>query len=169
MIGRLLTSGLTHKTTKKIEQYMKLTKATFLAALTATGLLACGQAFAQDSTTPATPGTPSTGTSTNAAPHMRGRGPSLDRIEKALNLTDDEKPKVQPILESWHSQTMAVFQDSSLSRDDRQTKLKSIHDDITAKLQPILTADQMATWQKVSQPRRRPAAPATPPAPAAGQ
>ncbi len=169
MIRRKLTSGLTHETTTKIEQYMKLIKATFLAALTAAGLLACGQAFAQDSTPPAAP---STGTSTNAAPHgMRGRGPNLDRIEKALNLTDDQKTQVQPILESWRSQMMATMQDSSLSSDDKHAKVKSIHDDTTAKLQPILTADQLATWQKISTPRQHhpAAAPATPPAPAAGQ
>jgi len=145
---------------------MKLTKATFLAALTAAGLLACGQAFAQDNT----PTPPSSNTSTNAAPRGQGRGFNMDRLVKQLNLTDDQKPKVQPILDSWHQQTMAVFQDQSLSRDDKRAKVKTIHDDTTAKLQPILTADQMATWNKISQMRqRRPAAPAAAPAPAAGQ
>jgi periplasmic protein CpxP/Spy len=139
---------------------MKLTKATLLAALTAAGLLACGQAFAQDTT----PNTPPAGTSTNAAPRM-GRAFNMDRLVKALNLTDDQKPKVQPILDSWHTQTMAVFTDSTLSRDDKRAKVKTIHDDTTAKLQPILTADQLATWNKISQPRqRRQPAPAAPPA-----
>lgn len=148
---------------------MKLSKSTFLAALTAASLFAAGSAFAQDATTNA----PAAGATTNTPPRgMRGR---MD-IAKALNLTDAQKAQVQPILDAQRDKMRAVFQDDSLSQDDKRAKMKQIRDDTTAQLKPILTPEQFATWQKMQTRMRRmsppggnapapgaPAAPAAPP------
>jgi len=145
---------------------MKLNKTMLLAAL-AGGLLAGGSALAQDSSTN-TPAAPPA----NNAPRMRGQQ-SFDSIATTLALTDDQKAKVKPIIDSMHTQISAVVQDSSLSRDDRRTKIKAIRDDINAQLKAILTPDQYQKWTTMNARVRRmsppggapaPGAPATPPA-----
>lgn len=145
---------------------MKLRKTTFLTALTAASLFAAAPAFGQNATTNA----PAAG-----APTKAPRGGRMD-IAKMLNLTDDQKAKVQPILDAQRDKARAIMQDDSLSQDDKRAKMKQIRDDTTAQLKPILTADQFATWQKMQTRMRRmspPAgggnapAPGAPPAPAA--
>jgi Spy/CpxP family protein refolding chaperone len=146
------------------ERYMKLSKTTFLAALMAASLFAAGSALGQNATTNA----PAAGASTKAP-----RSGRMD-VAKMLNLTDDQKAKVQPILDAQRTKARAVFQDDSLSQDDKRTKLKAIHDETAAQLKPILTPEQFATWQKMQTRMRRMSppggnapAPSAPPAPAA--
>jgi Spy/CpxP family protein refolding chaperone len=149
---------------------MKLSKTMFLAALTAASLFAAGSAFGQDATTNA----PAAGASTNAPPRgMRGR---MD-IAKMLNLTDEQKAQVQPILDAQRQKARDIMQDDSLSQDDKRAKMKEIRDDTTAQLKPILTPEQFQKWQTMQTRMRRmspppggaPApgggAPATPPTP----
>jgi Spy/CpxP family protein refolding chaperone len=139
---------------------MKLSKTTFLAALTAASLFAAGSAFGQNTT----PNAPAPGASTKA-PRAR-----MD-IAKMLNLTDDQKAKVQPIMDAQREKMRAVFQDDSLSTDDKRAKMKAIRDDTNAKLKPILTPEQFQKWQamqtrvrRMSPPGGNPPAPAAPPA-----
>jgi Spy/CpxP family protein refolding chaperone len=144
---------------------MKLSKTLFLAALTAASLFAAGSAFGQDTTN-----APAAGAPTNAPPRgMRGR---MD-IGKMLNLTDDQKAKVQPILDAQRAKMNAVRQDTSLSQDDMRAKMKQIRDDTTAQLKPILTPEQFQKWQtmqtrmrRMSPPGGNAPAPGAPPAPA---
>jgi periplasmic protein CpxP/Spy len=146
---------------------MKLSKTMFLAALTAAGLFAAGSAFGQQATTNA----PAAGASTNAPPRApRGR---MD-IAKMLDLTDDQKAKVQPILDAQRQKMRDVMQDDSLSQDDKRTKMKALRDDTNAQLKPILTPEQFQKWQAAQARMRRMAppggnapAPGAPPAPAA--
>jgi len=128
---------------------MKLSKTTFLVALTAASLFAAGSAPGQN-TTPNTPAAPG---ATTKAPRTR------PDVAKMLNLTDDQKAKVQPILDAQREKMRAVFQDDSLSPDDKRAKMKTIRDDTNAKLKPILTPEQYATWEKMQTRMRRMAAP----------
>src|SRR5580658_4879414 len=109
---------------------MKLNKTMLLAAL-AGGLLAGSSALAQDSSTNAPAAPPA-----NAPRMMRGQQ-SFDSIATALALTDDQKAKVKPIIDSMHTQISAVIQDDSLARDDKRTKIKGIRDDINTQLKAI--------------------------------
>lgn len=140
---------------------MKLIKTVFLAALAMGGLLACASVRAQDSTN-----MPAATPSTNAPPHhMMGRGMSMERVAQALNLTDDQKAEVAPILDDQRKKMHDIFQDNTLSRADKMAKIKQIHEDTAAQLKPILTGEQFQKWEKMSQPRQR--HPMTPP-PASG-
>jgi periplasmic protein CpxP/Spy len=125
---------------------MKPTKTMILAALTAGSLLAWSPARAQDSSTNAPPANP-------PEHRMQGHGQNIDMLAKALDLTDDQKAKVQPIILAQRQKMREVFQDSSLSREDRMDKMKAIHEDTAAQLKTILTADQFEKWQKMSTPR----------------
>jgi periplasmic protein CpxP/Spy len=132
---------------------MKLSKTTFLAALTAASLFTAGSALGQNATTPA----PAPGGGSPTTPPSTPR-PRMD-IAKMLNLTDDQKAKVQPILDAQREKMRAVFQDDSLSSDDKRTKMKAIRDDTNAQLKPILTPEQYQKWQSMQSRMRRVAPP----------
>ena len=153
---------------------MKSTKTMLIAALAAGALLACSSALAQDSTNTPPPGAPPAGGPPGGG--MRGRGPSLEQITKDLSLTDDQKPQVKAVLDDQMQKMSDLRKDpdfSSLSREDKMAKVKTIRDETATKLKDILTPDQFAKWQKASQGMRRngppggPGAGAPPPPPAA--
>lgn len=151
---------------------MKSTKAMFLAACAIGGLLACTPVHAQDSTTT---NAPTASPITNMPPRMISRGPNIDGLGRILNLTDDQKAKVGPIITDEYQQRRTVALDNTLSPDDKRTKIKAIYDDTSAKLKPILTDEQFQKWSQLGPHVRRlsppptllpntnaPAAPATP-------
>ena len=131
---------------------MKLDK-TLILSVVAIGLLASGSVFGQNSTNlPAASGT-------NTPPHrppLMLRGPSLEGLARYLNLTDAQKAQVQPIILAEQQKMRDVRQDSSLTLDEKRAKMEEIRDGTTAQLQSILTPEQFARWQHLTQPRRRP-------------
>jgi protein CpxP len=66
----------------------------------------------------------------------------LDHLSKMLNLTDDQKAKIKPILENESTQVQALHQDTTLSMQDRRTKMRDIHDSTLSQVRPLLTSDQ---------------------------
>jgi hypothetical protein len=134
---------------------MKSTKTLLLAALALGGLLTCVSARAQDSTN-----LPASATSTNAVPrHMMPRGPSVELLAQRLNLTADQKAKVQPIMDDERQKMHQLFMDArngAMTRDERMAKMKEIREATTAQLKPILTDEQFQKWQSMSPSRPRP-------------
>jgi Spy/CpxP family protein refolding chaperone len=147
------------KQTQPKQKFMKSNKMTLIAALAVGSLLVLSPATrAQDSTNTPAPSTPAVGGGAGAGGGgMRGRGPSLDQLAKTLNLTDDQKTQVKPILDAQQQKMRDLMQDTTLSREDKMAKRKTIHDDTGAQLKPILTADQYAQWEKMGTRQRRPA------------
>ena len=117
-----------------------------MAALAAGALLACSPSvFAQDSTNTPPAGAPAGG-------GMRGRGPSLEQLTKALALTDDQKPQVKAALDERMQKMSELRKDpdfADLSREDKMAKMKPISDAFVAKMKDILTPDQFAKFQKM--------------------
>ena len=68
----------------------------------------------------------------------------LDHLSQMLNLTDDQKAKIKPILENESAQTKSLFQDTSLSPQDRHAKMRDVHEKSMAQIRGLLTADQQA-------------------------
>src|SRR5260370_27388757 len=66
----------------------------------------------------------------------------LQHMSSELNLTDDQKQKIQPILQSEVQQMKPVRNDSSLSADQKQAKMQGIRDSANSQIAPILTPDQ---------------------------
>jgi Spy/CpxP family protein refolding chaperone len=66
----------------------------------------------------------------------------LQHLSSELNLTDDQKQKIQPILQSEFQQLKTVHNDSSLSTDQKQAKMTGIRDSANSQIAPILTPDQ---------------------------
>ncbi len=145
---------------------MKLHKTLTLAALVAGSLLAADLTVrAQESTN-----TPSATSQPPGAPEKKGnaRGRmSFDIVSNQLQLSEDQKPKVRPILQDMAKQLAALRGDTSLTQADRRAKTAEIRNDATAKLKEILTPEQLAQWQKLAPARRTLKTDTTPPA--AGQ
>jgi hypothetical protein len=74
------------------------------------------------------------------------------RMTKRYNLSADQQTQIKPILANAQQQMMALRQDSSMSRDDKMAKMKSIHEDSSAKIQAILNDSQK---QKFAQDQQR--------------
>jgi periplasmic protein CpxP/Spy len=66
----------------------------------------------------------------------------LQHLSSELNLTDDQKTKLKPILQNEVSQAKAVRDDSSMSDDAKQAKIKQIHASTKQQMNEILTPDQ---------------------------
>jgi Spy/CpxP family protein refolding chaperone len=83
---------------------------------------------------------------TQAAPATQGKPMRPD-----LNLTDDQKAQMKKIHEGAKSQIAAVNNDSSLSADQKQAKIQSIHRDTHKQTEALLTPEQRQTmkqWHK---------------------
>lgn len=109
-------------------------------------LLACGASLtlspaihAQE----AAPAPVTTGTEAGGeGHHHRGGGDMLARLTKELDLTADQQEKVKPILETQHSAIQAAHQDTSLSQQDRMSKIKDARETANSAITALLTDDQ---------------------------
>jgi periplasmic protein CpxP/Spy len=75
----------------------------------------------------------------------------LDHLSKMLSLTDDQKAKIKPILENEATQVQALHQDTTLSMQDRHTKMRGIHDTTIGQIRPLLTSDQQTKLDSMKQ------------------
>ena len=117
--------------------------------------LFCGvssMAMAQDNGTSNQPSTsgPSEG--------MHGHGPGHGQFDpakraamlgKQLNLNSDQQSKVEDILKSEQSQMQGLRADSSLSQDDRHSKMMNIHKSSSDQIRALLNEDQQKKWDEM--------------------
>jgi Spy/CpxP family protein refolding chaperone len=66
----------------------------------------------------------------------------LQELSSELNLTDDQKTQLKPVLQGEYKQLKAVHDDSSLSADQKQSKMTEIHDGAKSQINSILTPEQ---------------------------
>jgi len=84
----------------------------------------------------------------SATEHKHHKPPFLAK----LDLTEDQKKQVAPIIADTKSKAMAIKSNSSLSEADKHTQLEALHQATIAQLKPILTADQLAKFQEMKPP-----------------
>jgi periplasmic protein CpxP/Spy len=77
-----------------------------------------------------------------AADKEKGMRDRLQATVESLNLTDDQKPKVNDIFVDAKAKRKAVFSDTSLSDDQKKARMKELHEGTMAKLNEVLTPDQ---------------------------
>ena len=86
---------------------------------------------------------------------MHHNGESVDQhlqmLSEKLNLTDDQKAKLKPILQDQMQQMKAVHEDSSLSREQKRDKLKSIHQSLSDQINAVLTPEQQTKFKQMRQ------------------
>jgi periplasmic protein CpxP/Spy len=111
-----------------------------LAGLLTMGM-ATGAAFAQDQSAPPSP-----------PPNMHGRrgmdpDAQLKRLTKQLDLSADQQSQIKPILDSRQQQMQQLWQDQSLSPDDRHQKMTGIQSDTTNKIEAVLNDTQKQKYE----------------------
>ena len=128
-----------------------------LAALLSLGF-AAGTAFGQDEPA-APPPPPQTGQQPDQQPgpgmgkHGRRHMPTVDdqlkHLNKELKLSDDQQAKLKPILEDQRQQMDQVRNDSSLSRQDRFSKMQELRQSSDTQIKAVLNEDQQKSFDKM--------------------
>ena len=91
-------------------------------------------------------------TDQQAALPEHGRGGHFDPekrteiLTKQLKLTSDQQLKVLSILKSVQSQMQTLRSDSSLSQDDRRSKMMDIHKTSNDQIRELLDSNQQKKW-----------------------
>ena len=76
------------------------------------------------------------------AAHLRWLGDQL-------NLTDDQKAKLKPILMREAQQIRTVRQDSSIPQDQKTEKVKAIHQSCEPQINNVLTPEQQEKYKQL--------------------
>jgi protein CpxP len=88
--------------------------------------------------------------------HGHGGRPNAEQrlahLSQQLNLTDDQKAKIKPILEDEDARTKALWEDTSTPREDKRAKFMSIHQATMDQVKSLLTDEQQ---KKLSDMRQR--------------
>jgi len=110
-----------------------------------TGALTGAAAFAQ-TTQPTLP--ESNTPNANAPYHHRGHHKpnpqqQAEFLSKKLNLSADQTAKLTPIFADRDQKFQALFQDQSLTPDQRHTQMKAIHESTNQQLATVLSPEQM--------------------------
>ncbi|RQW83611.1 MAG: hypothetical protein EHM79_15730 [Geobacter sp.] len=66
----------------------------------------------------------------------------LAKMATCLNLTEDQKAKIKPLLEENFKAKQAVRADKNLTRDQRRAKMKELRVTLHDQLKPLLTTEQ---------------------------
>ena len=74
----------------------------------------------------------------------------LADLSTNLNLTDEQKAKIKPLLEEEHTKIHAVRQANTGSADDEKAKTKVIRDDANAQIRALLTPEQQTKFDGMS-------------------
>jgi Spy/CpxP family protein refolding chaperone len=84
--------------------------------------------------------------------HQRMRehaGDRLTMLTEKLNLTEAQITAIRPIFAAEANDMKAVWQDNSLSREQKQSKMADIRKSMEEKINAILTPDQQAKWAEL--------------------
>lgn len=87
--------------------------------------------------------------------HMGPRGGGmnsqamLDHMTKELNLTADQQTKIKTILDDQQKQAQSVREDTSLSQQDRMSKMREIHKSTVDQIRAQLNSDQQTKFDEM--------------------
>ena len=113
-----------------------------LSGFLATGLtLGTAAAFAQASPAPdASAQQPDSGRMGRRQPMTPDE--QLARMTKRYDLSADQQTQIKPIIADTQQQMMTLRQDSSMSREDKMAKMKTIREGANTKIQALLNDSQ---------------------------
>ena len=73
----------------------------------------------------------------------------LKQLAQELNLSEEQKTSIKPILREQTQKLKALREDKGLSPEERIDKAKEIREAVTTKLKDVLTAEQFEMWQSI--------------------
>ena len=121
-----------------------------LLTAAASGLLVLGVALGVNAQEPGPPPGGPMGQRHRMSPGRQ----QLQRLDKSLKLTDDQKASIKPILEDRQKKMESLHSDTSLSREDRMTKMRSIMEESNGKIRDVLNDSQKKQFDEMDQHRR---------------
>ncbi|MHB8654603.1 MAG: hypothetical protein ACYDA9_12060 [Terriglobia bacterium] len=77
----------------------------------------------------------------------------LGRLSETLNLTDDQKGQIRPILEERSQKMQSLRADSSLAADDKRAKMRGIFEDSNSRIRAVLNDVQKQKFDEMQQRR----------------
>ncbi|HTV14314.1 MAG TPA: hypothetical protein VME68_06340 [Acidobacteriaceae bacterium] len=75
----------------------------------------------------------------------------LEHMTKQLNLTADQQTQIKPILVDRQQKMQALWQNQSLSREDRRSQMMAIRQDSETKINAVLNDDQKQKYQAMQE------------------
>ena len=119
---------------------MNMTKHTLIALAAVAGVLGLQPlTWAADTNEPAV--TPAAGS------RLAAQRERMQETAKELNLTDEQKNKLQTIIRGQAGKLRDLRQDTSLAPEDKKEKLRALREEITAEVKKVLTPEQFEKWQ----------------------
>ena len=119
----------------------------FCISLTTLFLLTAGLLLAgQTSQAPQTPQAPAQSATSATASSPEAH---LQMLSEKLNLTEDQKAKLRPILQEQEQQLKAVHDDTSLSQEQKIAKKKAVHESFHEQINAVLTPEQQAKFKEM--------------------
>jgi protein CpxP len=99
--------------------------------------------------------------SEQTVPAQKKRPDPLQRLDKALTLTDDQKSKIKPILEDQAKQLKAIRENAADDRKGAAAQARKLTEENNAKIKALLTPEQQTKFTQMLEKQR---AAKTPPA-----
>jgi len=85
---------------------------------------------------------------------MRGNHGDQNAMMANLNLTDDQKAQIKQIHEGMRSKVEAVKNDSSLSAEQKEAKIRDLRRDTHEQVKKVLTPEQRKQFEENMRERR---------------
>ena len=80
----------------------------------------------------------------------------LKQFAKALELTDEQQQKLKVIYDAEAAQIAQIDQDTSLSLNDRTTRVTDVKKGTHEKIKPLLTPEQLEKFEQIiNKPQKR--------------
>jgi protein CpxP len=76
-------------------------------------------------------------------------------LTKKLNLTADQQPKVQEVLQSEKTQMESLRQDTSTAQQDRRAKMMDIRKNTDTQVRALLDSTQQKKWDEMQAKREQ--------------
>lgn len=75
----------------------------------------------------------------------------LKHMTKQLDLTSDQQNQIRPILQDRQQKMQALWQNQSLSREDRHSQMMAIRQDSDTRIQAVLNDQQKQKYQAMQE------------------
>lgn len=85
----------------------------------------------------------------------RGQGPDLERMKKALDLTDEQVDALKPIIADTREQMEGLREKEFESQEDRRAAMKAIMDGQKEKMEAVLTEEQIQKMEELQKRRQK--------------
>jgi hypothetical protein len=123
----------------------------YMLVLVASGLIAIAEPFATAQSSPNPNDQPSPSAQNDGGRHHGPPDPAerTRELTEHLKLTSDQQTKVREALDSEHSQMESLHQDTSLSQQDRRSKMMEIRKSTDDQIRGLLDSDQQKKWDKM--------------------